>query len=140
MVLNSVLFSLGNKPSHGIFLSTGLFVAAIIASYLAMLKCLVMLLWQAHKQGINPVSYALHLLAGNMLGDEAPTAALGVKVQEVQMLTPQPSSSVLLPVGRTDSLAPQYSGVALLPAGSRDSLTRQSNEYSWPRSSTDYIR
>lgn len=139
VVLNSVLFSLGNKPSHGIFLSTGLFLAAIIASYLAMLKCLVMLLWQAQKQDINPVLYALHLLAGNMLGGEGPTSAGEVKVQEVQMLTPQPSGAVLLPEGHADSLAPAYSGVTLLPMGSRDCLIRQSDEYSLPRSSTDYF-
>lgn len=134
VVLNSVLFSLGNKPSHGIFLSTGLFLAAIIASYLAILKCLVVVLWQAQKHDINPLSYALHLLAGNMLGGEGPTSAAGVKVQEVQMLTPQPSGAVLLPLGHTDSLAPAYSGVTLLPVGSGDSLIRQSEEYSWPRS------
>lgn len=136
VLLNSVLFSLGNKPSHGVFLSTGLFVAAIIASYLAMLKCLVVVLWQAHKQKTNPVLYASHLLAGNMLAGETPMSAAGVKVQEVQMLTPQPSSDVLLPVGSTDSLqAPRRSGVALLPVGSRDSSARQSDEYTWPQSS-----
>ena len=41
VILNSVLFSLGNKPSHGIFLSNKLFVAAIVASCLAMLRCLI---------------------------------------------------------------------------------------------------
>ena len=42
VILNSVLFSLGNKPSQGLFLSGKLFLAAIIASCLAMLKSLSM--------------------------------------------------------------------------------------------------
>ena len=128
VLLNSVLFSLGNKPSHGIFLSTGLFVAAIIASYLAMLKCVVVVLWHAQKQNINPFLYVLSLLAGNTMGVE--TTPPAVKVQEVQMLASQHSSSALL--SRTDSLKPQYSGAALLSGGNIDSLERQSDEYSWP--------
>ena len=72
VLLNSVLFSLGNKPSHGIFLSTDLFVAAIIASYLAMLKCLVVVLWHAQKEKINPITYAISLLAGNTLWARQP--------------------------------------------------------------------
>lgn len=57
MVLNSVLFSLGNKPSHGVFLSNNLFAAAFLASSLAVLKSLVVVLWQAHSTGANPVKH-----------------------------------------------------------------------------------
>ena len=151
VLLNSVLFSLGNKPSHGIFLSTDLFVAAIIASYLAMLKCLVVVLWHAQKEKINPITYTISLLAGNTLegqttmAGEARQPSQRGKVQEIQMLTPQYSGASLLPMGRIDSLArqsdeygqphliPQHSKSALLPLDNVGSLARQSEEYSWPR-------
>ncbi len=55
VILNSVLFSLGNNPSHGIFLSDNLFVAAIVASCLAMLKTLMELLWQASRRDMHPM-------------------------------------------------------------------------------------
>lgn len=111
VVLNSVLFALGNKPSHGIFLSTGLFVAAIIASYLAMLKCVVVVLWHAHKQKLQPVWYAANVLAGNTLENADVSPAARPRTREVQML------------------APQLSGAALLPTGNKDSLAHVSNEY-----------
>ena len=67
VILNSVLFSLGNKPSHGVFLSGRLFVAAIIASCLAMLKGLFVVLWEAHRFHTNPIVYTAQLAAGNLL-------------------------------------------------------------------------
>ena len=103
VVLNSVLFSLGNKPSHGIFLSTRLFVSAIIASYLAMLKCVVVVLWHAQRQKVQPVWYAANVLAGNTLAHVETSPA--ARPREVQMLTPQLSGAALLPVGKVDSLA-----------------------------------
>ena len=123
VLLNSVLFALGSKPDHGIFLSTDLFVAAIIASYLAMLKCLVVVLWHAQKEKINPITYAMGLLAGNTLEGKAITSgearqSQGAKVQEIQMLTPQYSGASLLSMGRIDSLARQsddYSLRQLIP-------------------------
>lgn len=145
VLFNSVLFSLGNKPSHGIFLSTGLFVAAIIASYLAMLKCVVVVLWHAQKETINPVTYGISLIAGSTLEGETTMPGEArqsqrAKVQEVQMSTPQYSGALLLPMGRTDSrvhqseqLTPQHSRSALLLPTNVDSLARQSEEYSWPR-------
>ena len=36
--LNSVLLALGNKSSHGVVFPNGLFIAAIVASCLAMLR------------------------------------------------------------------------------------------------------
>ena len=112
VLLNSVLFSLGNKPDHGIFLSTDLFVAAIIASYLAMLKCLVVVLWHAYKEKINPLTYATSLLVGSTLGGKTTTSgeakqSQGARMQEIQMLTPQYSGASLLPMVRTDSLVPE---------------------------------
>ena len=67
VILNSVLFSLGKKPSHGVFLSNRLFVAAIAASCLAMLKCLVYVLWQASKSSVNPVRLAVSVIVGQTL-------------------------------------------------------------------------
>ena len=67
VVLNSVIFSLGNKPSHGIFLSSGLFVTAIVASCLAMLKCLVVVLWQAYRGKVHPMQHAATLIVGTTL-------------------------------------------------------------------------
>lgn len=150
VLLNSVLFSLGNKPSHGVFLSTGLFVSAIIASYLAMLKCLVVVLWHAQKERINPAAYAVSLLAGNTLGGKATMPGEArqspeVRVQEVQMMTPQYSKASLPPPERTDisirqsdeysrlHLTTQNSSSALLPLHSIDSLVRQSEEYNGPK-------
>jgi len=67
VVLNSVIFSLGNKPSHGIFLSNNLFITAIIASCLAMLKCLTVILWQAFRQTVHPMRHAASLVLGKTL-------------------------------------------------------------------------
>ncbi|KAL3151321.1 hypothetical protein ABBQ38_013155 [Trebouxia sp. C0009 RCD-2024] len=67
VVLNSILFSAGNKPSHGLFLSNTLFVAAIIASCLVMLKVLIALLWQAHQYGENPARHVMALVSGRSL-------------------------------------------------------------------------
>jgi len=67
VILNSVLFSLGNKPSHGLFLSNTLFVAAIAASCLAILKCLIVVLWQAFRSCVNPIRLAVSLILGQTL-------------------------------------------------------------------------
>ena len=67
ILLKSVIFALGNKPSNGIFLSDGLFVTSVVASCLAMLKCLVMVLWQAYMQDISAFSHVSSLLAGKVL-------------------------------------------------------------------------
>ena len=67
VILNSVLFSVGNKPSHGLFLSNRLFVAAIAASCLAILKCLIVVLWQAFRSCVNPIRLAFSLIVGQTL-------------------------------------------------------------------------
>lgn len=73
VVLNSVIFALGNKPSHGVFLTTGLFVAAIVASCLAILRSLVIILWQAYREKISAVKLLGRVATGDTLtgnGDE----------------------------------------------------------------------
>ena len=72
IILNSVLFASGNKPSHGILLSGSLFLAAIIASCLAMLKCLIVTLWQAFREEVHPVRHALNVVTGKALLDKGP--------------------------------------------------------------------
>jgi len=67
VILNSIVFSLGNKPSHGIFLSSGLFVTAIVASCLAMLRCLVVILFQAFRNKVHPARHAASLVVGKTL-------------------------------------------------------------------------
>ena len=58
IVLNSVIFALGNKPSHGVFISNNLFVRAAIASYLALLKALIVVLWNAYQEDDYVIAYA----------------------------------------------------------------------------------
>ena len=72
VILNSIVFSLGNKPSHGIFLSSGLFVTAIVASCLAMLRCLVVILFQAFRNKVHPARHAASLLGGKTLAGDKP--------------------------------------------------------------------
>ena len=90
VILYSVLFFLGNEPSHGLFLSTGLFIVAIIASCLAVLKVLVVTLWEASEAKANPAKYAAKLFLGTMLAVETPSL-------------PVPKTSICL-----DKLTQQY--------------------------------
>ena len=87
VILNSVIFPLGNKPSHGIFLSNELFVNAIVASCLAMLRCLIVVLWQAYRAKVSVLRYVFSLSIGYTLA--------GNKVQ--QPLVTQPSAGAALP-------------------------------------------
>ncbi len=86
VILNSVLLSLGNRPSHGLFFSDSLFVLAVIASCLVMLKVLIVFLWQAHTNNIQPVKYLLHLVSGRGLGSQ-PTATELAAGRSIQSLT-----------------------------------------------------
>ena len=85
-VLNSGLFSLGNKPSHGILLSGGLFATALIASCFAMLKSLVVVLWEAHKSRVNPLVYTARLANGSLLAGEQTQPAARVDLVTNQYL------------------------------------------------------
>ncbi len=105
VILNSVVFSLGNKPSHGIFLSSGLFVTAIIASCLAMLKCLIVILWQSSHSKLNPFRHAASLVVGKTL--------TGNKGQS------------LTPIRSVELLAQQYRVSASAPLGSPEQALHQ---------------
>ena len=90
VVLNSVLFSLGNKPSHGLFLSNTLFVTSIVASCLAMLKCLAMMLWEAHTRSVSPLAHVFSVASGKTL--RAEPEVVGRQESQVVSLTQQESS------------------------------------------------
>ena len=89
VIVNSILFSLGNNPSHGIFLSSNLFLAAIVASFLVMLKTLMELLWQASRRDMHPVRHAASLVVGKTLAGDATQSKLGARSRSVELLTLQ---------------------------------------------------
>ncbi len=99
MVLNSLLFSLGNKPSHGVFLSVDLFAAAFLASSLAVLKCLIVLLWQAYRTGVNPVVYAVRVVVGQTLSGHNSSAPPTVRSSSIELLVQQYEASGSAPFG-----------------------------------------
>ena len=98
VILNSVLFSLGNRPSHGMFFSDSLFVVAVIASCLAMLKVLIVFLWQAYSNNIQPVRYLLHLVPGRSLARQTTAAELAAG-RSVQSLADMYHVSASAPLG-----------------------------------------
>ena len=65
--LNSVIFALGNKPSHGLFFSNSLFISCMIAAYVAMLKTLILVLWAAYYHGQHAFLYAGNVMTGNFI-------------------------------------------------------------------------
>ena len=111
VVLNSVIFSLGNKPSHGIFLSSGLFLTAIIASCLAMLKCLSVILWQAFRQTVHPMRHAASLVLGKTLAGK-----------HIETSATRQNSTVEL-------LAQQYQDLGSVPLGSPEQASQQAGHF-----------
>ena len=100
VILNSIMFSLGNKPSHGIFLSTNLFVSAIVASLLAMLRCLTAVLWQASVGKLHPLRHASSVVVGKTLaGSESQPAR---QTSRVDLLAQQYTVSGSAPLGAPD--------------------------------------
>lgn len=65
--LNSVIFALGNKPSHGLFFSNSLFISCMIAAYVAMIKTLILVLWAAYYHGQHALLYAGNVMTGNFI-------------------------------------------------------------------------
>ena len=100
IILNSILFASGNKPSHGIYLSNALFLAAIVASCLAILKCLAANLWQAFKAEVNPVRHAVNVMTGKaILGKENELVVLDRAASNIELLTQQYLVSGSAPLG-----------------------------------------
>ena len=104
IILNSVLFSLGNKPSHGIFLSNKLFLAAIIASFLPMLKCLVVVLWQAFTGKVAVFRYMFSLPIGHTLAGNKVQEPTVTQPSAVQLLVRRYQSSGSAPLASLDSM------------------------------------
>ena len=71
VILNSALFALGNKPSHGEFFSTGLFINALLASALAVLKSLVVILWKAYARRESVFAMTFSVATGKTLVAES---------------------------------------------------------------------
>ena len=99
VVLNSIVFSLGNKPSHGIFLSSGLFVTAIVASCLAMLRCLVVILFQAFRNKVHPARHAANLIVGRTLAGSEPPSQSQTRSDSIKRLIQMYHVSGSAPLG-----------------------------------------
>ena len=97
-ILNSLLFSLGNQPSHGIFLSNKLFVASITASCLAMLKSIIVILWQAHQRDVIAVKHLVDVVAGKKLDRKHLAGSLQTNAS-VELLVEQYRTSGSAPLG-----------------------------------------
>lgn len=67
IALNSVVFALGNKPSHGIFFSDSLFIECMTAAYLQMLKSIVLYLWAAYNEDMHVSVYMIKVMTGNFI-------------------------------------------------------------------------
>ena len=71
ILFNSIVFALGNRPSNGIFFSRTLFVSCMIASYLAMLKALLVVIWHAYFKGQHAFVYAGNVMTGSFITADA---------------------------------------------------------------------
>lgn len=67
IVLNSIIFRLGNKPSHGEYFSQSLFVSCMIAAYLSMFKSLLTIVWHAYFKSAHAFTYAGQVMIGRFL-------------------------------------------------------------------------
>ncbi len=98
VILNSVLFSTGNKPSHGIFLSSELFLAAVVASCLAMLRVLIVTLWQSFRHKAGVFGYVASLVIGKTLAGKEEVKS-SAQVSHVDLLVQQYQISGSAPLG-----------------------------------------
>ena len=101
VILNSVIFALGNRPSNGIYLSDGLFVTSVVASCLAILKCLIIILWQAYEQGKTAVGHIGSVVLGKTLAGDNPSAtrALHPQNSNIELLAHKCEVSSSAPLG-----------------------------------------
>ena len=81
VILNSVIYALGNRPSNGIYLSDGLFVTSVVASCLAIIKCLIIILWQAYKQETTAAGHIGSVVVGKTLAGDTSSAARALHPQ-----------------------------------------------------------
>ena len=100
VVLNSIIFSLGNKPSHCIFLSSSLFVAAIIASCLVIMKCLIVALFQAYNSRSHPLMHIATKMSGKNLVIVPQVTQTAPKVVEILIMNCKSAASP--PLGMPD--------------------------------------
>lgn len=100
VILYSVPFSTGNKPTHGIFLSTGLFVTAVVASCLAMLRVLIVTLWQSFRANISVFQHVAILIAGKTLSKQEEVKS-SAQLSHVDLLVQKYLMSGSAPLGDT---------------------------------------
>ena len=91
IVLNSVVFALGNKPTNGLFFSRKLFVSCMIASYLAMLKVFLVVIWHAYFKRQHAFTYAGNVMSGAFIA--APQERDLNRTPSTQVLMRQTNSS-----------------------------------------------
>lgn len=100
-ILNFLLFPLGNKPSHGVFLSNKLFVASITASCLAMLNSIIVVLWQAYQRDVFAVRHLDNVAAGKTLDRKQLAGSLRTNAS-IELLVEQFRISGSAPLGMPD--------------------------------------
>ena len=108
VILNSVIYALGNRPSNGIYLSNGLFVTSVVASCLAILKCLIIILWQAYKQETTAAGHIGSVVVGKTLAGDNSSAARALHPQNsnIELLTHKCEVSGSAPLDTYQSAAP----------------------------------
>ena len=101
VILMSVIYALGNRPSNGIYLSDGLFVTTVVASCLAVMKCLVVILWQAYNQDTTAAGHISDTVLGKTLAAANPSAATPLHSQNsaIDLLAQKCGVSGAVPVG-----------------------------------------
>lgn len=114
IVLNSIIFRLGNKPSHGEYFSRSLFVSCMIAAYLSMFKSLVTIVWHAYFKGSHAFAYAGHVMIGRFLIRQQNAQGSGSSSSGALQLSDPPDSRPYIPA-RSSSTQLMLQGSTSLP-------------------------
>lgn len=125
IILNSIVFALGNKPTNGLFFSRKLFVSCMIASYLAMLKALLVVIWHAYFKGQHAFVYAGNVMTGSFITADAVGAnnELGRSASS-QVLVSGPRSS-MDPESFVHGTAPSMDSDTVLKISRLPTFTRE---------------
>ena len=94
VVLNSIIFRLGNKPSHGEFFSNGVFISCMVAAYLSMFKTLITIVWHAFFKGPHAFVYTGQVMVGRFLIRQGSAAQNSMSSGTLQLSSQGSISSV----------------------------------------------
>ena len=136
IVLNSILFKLGNKPSHGEFFSNSLFVSCMIAAYLAMFKTCITVVWHAYFKGPHAFWYTGQVMVGRYLIRQQSAAHHTTSFGSLQLKSQSSTRSMGASASRTDStqlMLPNLPG-----SSSSDPATLAGSASTDPGRSTSY--